>query len=197
MGIFGGTFDPVHYGHLVLAEQCREQLALDEVRLVPAAQPPHKPNHLITPGDQRAEMLEYAIAGHPRMQVDRRELTRSGPSFTVDTLESLKSEDATRELFLLLGADSLFEFPTWRDPRRILELATVAAVNRPGAPALDLAPLRKTLGTTADAIRLVTIPGCDLSASDLRQRVREGKSIRYLVPRAVECYIEQHQLYRQ
>ena len=196
LGIFGGTFDPVHYGHLVLAEQCREQLQLDEVWLLPAGQPPHKPGRFVTPANQRAEMLEYAVAGHPHLRVDRRELQRAGPSFTVDTLETLKAEDAAREIVLLLGADSLFEFPTWREPQRILTLATVAAANRPGLPKPDLAPLRAALGPAAEAIKLVTIPGCDLSSTDLRQRVREGKSIRYLVPRAVECYIDQHGLYR-
>lgn len=197
LGILGGTFDPVHYGHLLLAEQCREQCELDEVWFVPAATPPHKRAAPITDGRARAEMLEFAIAGHPAFSVSRMELERGGTTFTVDTLQELRREDPGRELFFLIGADSLVDLPNWREPARIAELATIVAVNRGREPLPDLDSFEPVLGeAAASRIRLVTIPGIDLSASDVRRRVREGRSIRYMTPRAVEMYILEHGLYR-
>lgn len=196
IGIYGGTFDPVHHGHLVLAEQCREQCQLDEVWFVPAAQPPHKLDSIISPSNARCEMIEFAIAGHPHFKLSRLELERTGPSFTVTTLEQLHAEDASHELFLLIGADSLRDLPQWREPQRILELATVIAVNRGDRPLPDRASLERQLGASASSkLKLVQMPGIDLSASDIRQRVSSGRSIRYLVPRAVEAYLHQHRLY--
>jgi nicotinate-nucleotide adenylyltransferase len=196
LGIFGGTFDPVHYGHLLLAEQCREQCRLDEVRFIPVGVPPHKLAQTIASGTARAEMLELAVAGHERFSVDRRELKKPAACFTVETLAELHAEDPARELFFLMGADSLRDFRTWREPGRILELATLAVVNRGDEPALDLAPLRQQFGTAAsDRVQIVTIPGVDLASTDIRRRVAAGRSIRYMTPRAVECYIETHKLY--
>jgi len=198
LGIFGGTFDPVHNGHLLLAEQCREQCRLDQVWFVPAGVPPHKLTRTLGAGKARAEMLELAVAGHDYLRVDRRELDRSEPCYTVATLAALQAEDPTRELFFLMGADSLAEFSTWREPRRIVELAELAVVNRSQAAVPELGPLRALLGETlASRIHFVTISGVDISSSDIRQRIRLGKSIRYMVPRAVECYIETHRLYAQ
>jgi len=197
LGLFGGTFDPVHWGHLLLAERCREECRLDQVWLIPAGNPPHKQGEAISPGNQRAEMLEFAIAGHPQLSVNRMELNRSGRSFTVDTLGQLHADDASRELFFLIGADSLADLPLWREPARIAELATIVAVNRGEDPMPDLDSLRQRLGdAVVNRIQLVTMPGIDLSATDIRRRVREGKSIRFMVPRPVEVYIEQHGLYR-
>jgi nicotinate-nucleotide adenylyltransferase len=196
LGIFGGTFDPVHYGHLLLAEQCREQCRLDQVWFLPAGVPPHKLELTIAAGKARAEMLELAIAGHDGFRVDRRELDRADPCYTVDTLAALQAEDSTREFVFLLGADSLADFPTWREPRRIVELARLTVVNRGGGPLPDLGPLHPILGAALESrIAFVTIPGVDISSSDIRRRVRDGKSIRYMTPRAVECYIEAHKLY--
>jgi nicotinate-nucleotide adenylyltransferase len=196
LGIFGGTFDPVHYGHLLVAEQCLEQCRLDQVWFVPAGIPPHKLERTIATGKARAEMLELAIAGHDRFRVDRRELDRADPCYTVETLAALHGEDASHDLFFLMGADSLKDFPTWREPQRIVELANLAVVNRGGAPLPDLEPLRETLGETfASHLQFVTIPGNDVSSSDIRRRVGEGMSIRYMTPRAVECYIGTHALY--
>ncbi len=196
LGIYGGTFDPVHYGHLVLAEQCREQCQLDEVWFVPAAQPPHKLGAAISPAKARCEMVEFAIAGHPHFKLSRMELERTGPSFTVTTLEQLRAEDASRELFLLIGGDSLNELPQWREPKRILELATVVAANRGDRPLPDRSLLEQQLGPIAAArLRFVEIPGLDLASTDIRQRSAEGRSIRYLVPRAVEAYLAQNHLY--
>ena len=197
LGIFGGTFDPVHDGHLLLAEQCLEQCRLDQVWFLPAGVPPHKLERTIASGKARAEMLELAIAGHDRFRVDRRELDRADPCYTVETLAELRSEDPARELVFLLGADSLVDFPTWREPRRIVELARLAVVNRGGAPLPDLELIRPVLGAALKSrIQFVTIPGVDISSSDIRRRVREGKSIRYMTPRAVECYIQTHGLYK-
>src|SRR5690606_37679433 len=123
-------------------EQCR----LDRVWLLPAGQPPHKRDAVITAGKSRAEMLEFAVAGYPQFEVNRRELRREGASYTVETLAELQAEDPARELFFLIGADSLIELPTWREPRRILELATVVAVNRGDRPLPDLAPIKMALG---------------------------------------------------
>ncbi len=196
LGLFGGAFDPVHYGHLLLAEQCREQCRLDEIWLIPTGQPPHKDPHELTPGRQRAEMLELAVAGNPTYQVSRMELEHSGTSYTFETLQRLHGEDADRELFFLIGADSLHDLPTWREPKRIAELATIVAVNRGGQPEPDFESIRTKVGdAVATRIQSITIPGIELSSSDIRSRVRQGKSIRFMTPRAIEAYIEQHKLY--
>jgi nicotinate-nucleotide adenylyltransferase len=198
LGIFGGTFDPVHYGHLLLAEQCREQCRLDEVWFLPAGIPPHKQSRAIAPGNARVEMLEFAVAGHPSFRIDRRELVRNGPSYTVETLGELQAEDPSRELYFLVGADSLSDFPTWREPSRILELAMLAVVNRVDAPPCPLDGIRQALGAGAEQrIQFVTIPGIGLSSSDIRRRIRSGNSIRFMTPRAVECYIQAQGLYRE
>jgi nicotinate-nucleotide adenylyltransferase len=198
LGLFGGTFDPVHFGHLLLAERCREECQLDQVWFVPAGNPPHKQGEPVSPGTQRAEMLEFAIAGHPQFHVNRMELNRAGRSFTIDTLREVKSEDPQRELFFLIGADSLQDLPIWRDPAGIAELATIVAVNRGGRPMPDLQPLRNALGVeVVNRVQLITMPGIDLSSTDIRDRVRQGKSIRFMTPRACEVYIEQNGLYRE
>jgi len=195
LGIYGGTFDPVHYGHLLLAEQCREACRLDEVWLMPAGDPPHKQGHEISPAKARREMLEMAVAGLPQFKVSTIEIDRPGPHFTVETLSEIRRTRPVDELFLLVGRDSLADLSTWRQPERIAELATIVAVNR-GRGAVDMRGVRETLGAQiAEHVQLVTMPGVDISASDLRQRVRDGRSIRFQVPRAVEQYIWEHQLY--
>jgi len=197
LGLYGGTFDPVHYGHLLLAEQCREQCALDEVWFIPTRSPPHKHAAGINSGIVRAEMLELATAGDPHCIVSRIELQREGVTFTVDTLRHLHQEDATRDLFFLIGADSLTDLPTWREPDGIAELATIVAVNRGDRPLPPRDALVSSLGEhIASRVELVTMPGIDLSATDIRNRVSKGQSIRYMVPRAVEMYIYEHGLYR-
>ena len=198
LGIFGGTFDPVHYGHLLLAETCREQLKLDEVRFVPAATPPHKVHHQITDGSARADMLSLAVSGYPEFVVDRRELKRKGPSFTVDTLAEFAGEFPEAELYFLVGADSLRDLLTWREPERIARLATLVACNRPGLPELQRAQVVEWVGPEiADRILTLQMPGTDISASEMRDRVRDGRSLRFLTPRAVETYVFEHGLYRR
>jgi nicotinate-nucleotide adenylyltransferase len=198
VGILGGTFDPVHNGHLLLAEQCREQCRLDQVWFMPAGVPPHKISRTHAPPRARAEMLELAVAGHEAFVVDRREINRTTACFTVDTLREIQTESPMTAIFFLMGADSLHDFPTWREPRSIVEIARVGVVNRHAdlTPAV-LEPLRHLLGSDlTDRIQLVTIPMIDISSSDIRARIREGRSIRYMTPRAVECYIAKNQLYR-
>ena len=196
LGIFGGTFDPIHYGHLVLAEQCREQCQLDEVLFLPAGTPPHKEGQPLTPAKDRAEMVELAIAGHPAFHLDRRELHRPGPSYTVDTLTELRQELPDAQLFFLIGADSLDDLPQWRDPQRIVQLATLVVVNRgPTLPTISAA-LTTCLGEAAlSRIQHATIPPIGISSRDLRQRLRDARTIRYFTPRPVECYIQTHALY--
>lgn len=196
IGIYGGTFDPVHNGHLLLAEQCREQCQLDQVWFIPTGTPPHKTEQPVTAGTARAEMLDFATAGYPEFVVDRRELRREGRSFTFETLEELHSAHAEHEWFFLMGADSLHDLPTWREPARIAELATIVAVNRGDRPLPTRGKIEQTVGQEiADRIQLVTMPGIDLSATDIRRRVSNGQSVRFMVPRAVGAYIEQNHLY--
>jgi nicotinate-nucleotide adenylyltransferase len=197
IGVFGGTFDPVHLGHLLLAEACREQAGLDRVIFIPAGIPPHKQGRELTPGNDRAEMLEFAIAGHPEFTVDRSEIKRSGPSYTVDTLRALRHNQPADEFCLLMGADSLAEFHLWKDPREIASLASLVVVNRGSQAPPDLASLIPQLGESAvSQIQIVTMPAIEISASDIRQRAQQGRSLRYLVPRAVERYILEHKLYQ-
>lgn len=198
LGILGGSFDPVHYGHLLLAETCREACQLDEVVLIPAAVPPHKRERERAPGAQRIEMLKLAIGGHPALSVSSMEIVRGGLSYTVETLRELCETQPHSKLFLLLGADALSDLPTWREPEEICRLATLVVVGRPGAPPPDFGALSKVASPERVEIfrrNLVEMPLIGLSSSDIRRRVAEGKSIRYRTPRAVEKYIESARLY--
>ena len=188
LGVFGGTFDPVHQGHLILAEKCREQGKLDRVLFIPAARPPHKQEHPLTPFHQRVEMLSLAIAGHSAFAIDELERDRPGPSYTVVTLEELGRKHPGAELFLIVGADSLRDLPSWYSPARIAELASFLIVPRPGSP------MNAVSGIKYEAVES---PLIDISSRDLRRRVAEGRSIRFMVPRAVEVYISEKALYQK
>jgi nicotinate-nucleotide adenylyltransferase len=199
LGLFGGSFDPVHYGHLLLAECCREQARLDEVWFVPAAVPPHKQQKEPAPDAARVEMLELAIGGHEAFRVSRIEIERGGVSYTVDTLREVKRVRPGDELFFLMGGDSIRDLPTWKEPEAICQLALPLVVRRPNSPEPDFAALAKVVSSERiEAIRRqqVDMPQVDLSSREIRQRVAERKSIRYRTPRAVEKYIETHGLYR-
>jgi nicotinate-nucleotide adenylyltransferase len=199
IGVFGGTFDPVHLGHLILAEQCRDQGRLDQVRFVPSARPPHKQKHVLTPFRHRAEMLQLATAGHPAFRVDELENGRPGPSYTVDTLDELHGSQPEAEWFLLVGSDTLAELAEWYDPAGIVRRAALLVMRRGDERALSAEELRQSLRLpAAEAVRLELIdaPRIDISSRDLRRRAAEGRSLRYLLPRAVECYIEEKGLYR-
>ena len=198
LGLFGGSFDPVHYGHLLLAECCREQCTLDEVQFVPAAVPPHKPRRELTPGELRVEMLELATAGHPVFAVSRFEIDRGGLSYTVDTLRHFRRETPEAELFLLMGADMLNDLPTWREAAQVCELALPVVVRRAGSSEPDF----DCLTAIASAERIeqirrleVEMPRVGISGTEIRRRAAQRRSIRFQTPRAVEEYIATRELY--
>ena len=199
LGIFGGTFDPVHFGHLALAEECLAAANLDELWLVPAASPPHKGGKKLSRFDQRKEMLELAIAGNEKFKVEPMEADRPGPSFTIDTLEEIHKRKPDDELFLIIGGDSALEFSTWKDPAKIASLATIIVRIRPGfsMPTEQefISQLGKELGVVPKVIFVAGPPFLDVSSSLLKERVSNNKSVRYLLPRAVEIYIQQKKLY--
>lgn len=186
IGVLGGSFNPVHYGHLRLAEEAREHLQLDRVLFIPAGLRPHKPQRGLIEGRHRLAMVRLAIRRQPAFEASDIELRRPGPSYTVDTLEALRRRRRRRaRLFFLSGADTLQELRTWRDPDRVLALCTFVVATRPG---YALRVKRHGM-TTLPVTRLA------ISASDIRRRVAGGRSIRYLVPAAVAAYIARHRLY--
>ncbi|MBW3596071.1 MAG: nicotinate-nucleotide adenylyltransferase [Planctomycetes bacterium] len=200
LGLYGGSFDPVHYGHLLLAECCREELALDAVWFLPAAVSPFKTGRTETPAKHRVEMLKLALAGHEAMNVSTLEIDRGGVSYTVETLAGIREQQPQAELFFLMGGDSLRDLPSWREPGRICELAIPVVVPRPDAPPVDYDVLRGVASPERLEVirrREVQMPQINLSNTDLRRRVAAGQSIRYRTPRAVEKYIETHALYRE
>ncbi|MGD0898424.1 MAG: nicotinate-nucleotide adenylyltransferase [Thermoguttaceae bacterium] len=200
LGILGGTFDPVHYGHLLLAECCREQCSLDAVWFLPAAVPPHKQREDLTPAAVRIEMLELAVSGNEAFSVCRYEADRGGLNYTADTLAHFHEEDPGRVLFFLLGADMLRDLPRWRLPARICELAIPVAVRRSGEGPPDFDALAGLASQEQiDQMRRhqVEMPEIGLNGTDLRRRVAAGQSIRYRTPSAVEQYIRAHGLYRR
>jgi nicotinate-nucleotide adenylyltransferase len=199
LGIFGGSFDPVHYGHLLLAESCREQCQLEEVWWVPTASAPHKRHLPAASARHRTEMLQLALGGHDAMHVSLLEIERSGVSYTVDTLTAIRAARPDAELFLLLGADALADLPHWREPDRICALAIPVAVRRAGSADPCYEPLRAVVTPQRLAVfqqYQVTMPLVGLASSDIRARVAQGSSIRFRTPRAVEKYIQTHGLYR-
>lgn len=194
VGILGGTFDPVHLGHLVAAQDAFDALALDRLHFVPAGVPPHKSEEEITPASLRLRMVKAAIEDDPRFDALDLELRREGPSYTVDTLRTLHEQDPGAELHLLLGADQWAGFSTWREPRTILELARVVVMTRSGE-----SPSRHGDGDGAGAwepFAEVSVTRLDITSSDIRVRAREGRSIRYVVPDAVRRIIDAAKLYR-
>jgi nicotinate-nucleotide adenylyltransferase len=195
LGVLGGTFDPIHHGHLVAAGEAHYQLGLDKVLFVPAGSPPHKPDRPILPGDQRLRMIELAIAGKAHFDTSRVDLDRPGPCYTVDTLRLLRGQWGPQTtLFFIEGVDSLSEISTWYQPQRLIELCELAVVERPGVQ-LDLALLDAQLPGLRSKIHWVQMPGLEISSSDLRSRVRDGRPISYLVPTSVETYIRQQGFY--
>jgi nicotinate-nucleotide adenylyltransferase len=195
IGVFGGAFNPPHLGHLVCAQEVLLQLGLERVLFVPVGQAPHREIDDDPGREVRLEMVELAIAGDERFAVSRVEVDREGPSYTSDTLELFRAESPDDELFLILGGDQAAALATWHEPEKVLERATVAAVERVGwsrsAIGIKLARLRG-----ADRVRHLDMPVIQISATGIRRRVREGRPIRYLVPAEVEEYIRVRGLYR-
>ncbi|MDB4949643.1 MAG: nadD [Gemmatimonadetes bacterium] len=188
IGVFGGTFDPPHVGHLIAAADAHRALGLDRLLFVPSAVPPHKRSTVRASARLRLEMVRAAIAGDGRFAADDLELRRSGPSYSVDTLRALKEREPAGELFFLIGADNLRELPGWHRPHEIVRLATLVVLSREGeGPGGGAGPF---------PARHVAVTRVDVSATDVRARAARGEPIRYLVPEAVRAVVEREGLYR-
>jgi nicotinate-nucleotide adenylyltransferase len=210
VGVLGGSFNPIHYGHLLLADEVLEALGLDRLLFVPAAAPPHKPAAQLAPAADRCEMVRRAIADHPKFAVSDLELRRPGPSYTVDTLAELAASGD--ELFYVVGSETFLDLLTWREPRRIARLARLVVIPRAGSPFdPESAAAQKVLreigveggfvhdpggAVPSRGVLIVHATSLPLSASDLRRRVREGRSLAFRMPPAVIAYVRAHGLYR-
>ena len=185
VGLFGGSFDPVHHGHLIVGQVAAEKLELESLRFVPAREQPFKAGRHRTSSEHRAAMLSLAVRGAPGFIVETSELTRPAPSYTVDTLRQLRDREPGVEFVLLLGADAAVDLPAWKEAGEVRELAKIFVFERPGTPVPALSWITGT----------VAVPAIDISATGIRRRVREGQSIRYWVPDSVAEYIAAHRLY--
>ena len=194
VGVMGGTFDPIHLGHLAVAEEARGVLQLDRILFVPAGQPPHKPAAEISAVEHRLTMVQLAIADNPAFELSRVEVDRPGPSYTVDTLERLAANGD--RLTVILSAETFAELPTWHEPDRLFEAARVAVAPRWGYPAPDPGWLAAAFPGREDRVTFLEGPRLGVSSTALRVRVAAGRSIRYLVPAPVAAYIAAHHLYR-
>jgi nicotinate-nucleotide adenylyltransferase len=190
----GGTFDPIHHGHLVAAEEALWQFRLDAVVFVPTGQPWMKEERRVTPAEHRFLMTVIATSSNPRFTVSRVDIEREGPTYTRDTLRAIRDEyGAEADLFFITGADAVLEIFQWKDPKEILELAHVIAATRPG---YDIARFEAEAPTSHPNISVMDVPALAISSTDIRKRVQEGTPIRYLVPEAVHTYIDKWELYR-
>lgn len=196
LGIMGGTFDPIHYGHLIAAEIARDELSLGKIVFIPAARPPHKPERVAADPWLRYRMVDLAIASNPFFALSSIEIERPGLSYTVDTLRAMGERYSEAEIYFITGADAVLEITTWREPEKLLSMCYFVAVSRPGyhldklwqrAAALIPDPEQRILG--------LEIPETAISSTDIRRRVRKGKTIKYLLPEAVESFIAGHKLY--
>jgi GTP-binding protein len=196
LGVLGGTFDPVHLGHILIAEEVKKSLELDEVLIVPAGQPQTRSYDIVSPARQRLEMLELAVAGKKGLKISKIEIERDGPSYTVDTLMELKKSYGNQyEIYFILGWDSLAQIPTWHEPSRILNLCYLAAVPRPGSKRPSLKTMEGVLPGITDRVIFMDGPKIDISATEVREKVSKGETITHLVPETVVEYIKKHKLY--
>jgi nicotinate-nucleotide adenylyltransferase len=196
IGIFGGTFDPIHYGHLVAAEEALSVLKLDRVLVVPAGQPPHKAERPVTAAEHRVAMVQLAIASNPAFTLSRVDLDRPGPHYSVDMVARLRREVGPGEVFFIVGMDSLMQLTEWHEPERLIGMCYIVGVNRPGYT-YDLAPLERDVPGISAHIKVIDAPQLEISSHVLCDRVRRGLPIKYQVPEAVEDYIVRHGLYRR
>lgn len=200
LGVFGGTFDPIHVAHLAVAQEAAESMGLERVLFIPAGEPPHKPGRDITAGEHRLAMIELAITGNDQFAVDRMEIDREGPSYTVDTLEAIhtrrRAAGASSDPALIISADTFLDLMTWREPRRVVELARLIVAPRDGYPEVGPGFLAEHMADLAHRATFLDGPRLHLSGSELRRRAAAGRSLRYLVPDAVAAYIGDHALYR-
>ena len=193
VGMMGGTFDPIHVGHLAIADEVREALGLERILFVPAGTPPHKRASEVTAVQHRVAMVEAAIADNAAFELSRVEVDRPGPSFTVDTVEQLA---ASFDVTVILSAETFHELPTWHEPERLFAAARVAVVPREGYAAPDPAWLARAFPGREDRVRYVEAPHLGVSSTGIRARIAAGRTIRYLVPAAVASYVAAHGLYR-
>ena len=196
IGVLGGTFDPIHNGHLLMAEEAMARLNLTMVLFVPAGQPWLKVDSPISAAEHRVQMVHLAIADKPYFKLSGMEIERAGPSYTVDTIAELRSQlDEGDELFFILGQDNLTQLPQWKEPSRLVEMCYLVAVPRPGSPSPDLKALEAAIPGVSQRVMLMDKPVIDISASVIRDRVAWGLSIHHLVPEPVSKYIRKHGLY--
>ncbi len=194
LGVMGGTFDPIHHGHLVTAEEAFWQFGLDEVVFVPTGQPWMKGDRPVTPAEDRYLMTVIATASNPHFSVSRIEVERPGPTYTVDTLEALRAQAGPgADLFFITGADAMLEIFQWKDPDDVLSRAHFIAATRPG---YDLARFETRAPTSHPNVSVMQVPALAISSTDIRRRVAAGEPIRYLVPEGVQTYVEKMHLYR-
>jgi nicotinate-nucleotide adenylyltransferase len=196
LGIFGGTFDPPHLGHLILAAESCDQLALTHLLWVLTPTPPHKLKQPITPLEHRLSMLQLLIADEPRFELSRIEMERHGPHYTLDTLRILAEVHQGADLVLLVGGDSLHDLPTWHRPTDLVAACSeIGVMRRPGDP-IDLSRLEAALPGIGDKLRFVEAPLLEISSSEIRRRIAIGRSFRYYLPSPIYQYIQDHRLYR-
>lgn len=198
IGVLGGTFDPIHIGHLIAAEECLHALDLEKVLFAPASQPPHKAMVDVSPVYHRLRMVELAIYSNPAFEISRVDLDRIGRSYTFETLELLHEQlGPGAEIFFIIGMDSLAEMSTWREPARVISLCRLAVLNRPPYQDVDLSSLEPQIPGISGRVDMVRMPGIGVASTDLRERVEAGLPIKYQVPEAVERYIIRNELYRR
>ena len=196
IGVLGGTFDPIHLGHLVVAEEMRDRLGLAEILFIPAGQPWLKVDSPILSAEHRVQMVRLALVGKPYFKLSTMEIERAGLSYTVDTIAELQGQLGVEDkLFFILGWDNLAQLPQWQEPSRLVKMCHLVAVPRVGYPAPDLALLEKSIPGLSQATIVLDTPWIDITASAIRNRVAQGLSIRHLVPEPVEGYIKEHGLY--
>jgi len=196
VGVLGGTFDPVHNGHLILADVAEEQLNLSDMLFVPVGQPWLKTERIITPAQHRLQMLRLALDDRPQFRISEMEIERHGPTYTIDTIKELKDGlNADDELFFILGQDSLMQVPQWHEAQDLVQLCYLAAAPRPGVKKPDLKALEAEIPGIKQRVMLMKEPKVDITATDIRERVANGLSVRHLVPEAVNRYIKEQKLY--
>lgn len=195
LGVFGGTFDPVHLGHLIAAEEVRAKSGLEKVLFVPAGNPWLKAHRAVTPPSDRLEMLRLALQSNPCFEVCTVDLERPGPSYTVDTIVDLKRQFPGAEIFFIAGLDALADLPRWHEPDRLLRMCQVIGMRRPVPCRLNFEELERQIPGASQRIVVVDVPQIEISSSEIRRRIAEGMTIRYQAPEAVEDYIGSRGLY--
>ncbi len=197
VGVLGGTFDPVHNGHLIIAEEAQSKLGLSQILFIPAGRPWFKDGENVSDMKWRLDMLRLAVEGNPSFSIDTQELERPGASYTVDTIEQLAARMGDGvELYFIIGLDALSELGRWKEPVKLASICHFATMRRPGYTDLDIAALDSDVPGVSERIHVLDNVQVDISSSGIRERVEKGLSIRYLVPAAVRCYIEENGLYK-